>query len=1089
MSTKMNSRTLRWPSLRRRCWPPARSDAFRPSPLRLRRLCRLGHPVQPPSFGPTRLRPVAAPALPQVDDPFGGASPPGLDDLFADPDVAPLEEENAEPMEGDAELFEIDPDDIPPGVDPEEFLEVLRQRLAAQAGAGGRSPSEQPLTEDQKRAAALLAQYVQVTQLPRSPGRILNTLAERREPKSGTMPPPGEQPPPGETQPPPPQPQPPQPQQFFQQVVVGDWAAVKGHLAALPEDVASKVFSHLLALLSQADQTPLLPDDILALADAAPAELDPSQLAVLGRILAASLGQVDRPRAMLARIAEGTQRLGGSDPQKRLAAARLLIAAGMTEAAGPYLPDLTKVLQEQDAVLINLHASYLLALDRRKPDAGARLKAWELSQTILGLPDADQKQRADALRRSLSLLPRMPGETADEWLRVAFAERPALGLRVLAAVVQQVESALVQRDPAAREQALQSQRRVAGQLLKYAAQDDPTRSIAVELITLGWLKEAQFAIAMAELRARQPEPDPEDPLALAMAELRARQPGPADEDPRWTGIAQLIELAGKGEMEPLPAERLLPLCPDESWCGAVDGDMAGQIRRLNGRLAALAADRDRTFAAVRNFVESDPEFTRSLLQGFVRNWSQRLSGVREEAVEQRWLSGPRVSWISGPRASFGPSFMPQPYDQSSTGGIPLTRARQVRNLEEYADLLREMRQLGAPPLDENVLVAAFAACHSPAEVYREEDIQQAFGPLDKLRPAVARSLASTIRQQLAQQWRQPDVQEQMNTRRTDKEQVAEVRRGYELAVRLAAAAAEVPGERLAAGVVLASTYFDQAEFEYGQKAELAIYANLRDRAFATYRQAAESYAGSLPDRGPDDRSVEVYQRWFQSSLGASDLAYLTRQDRPDRDQVDQIAAALAALGGKETDRHLKLFGESVTSTMSSVPPQLKPHYLREALRVLGDHDSGQAARQRLQYYDELLHEVQLHLAVDGRAEVGHGRPFGVQLAIRNTEALGAKAADSRNCCRRRSRSRRGRKSITKKRSQRRCARSWPSPSKSTWSASTTRTCSPGAMAGAGGRKRRWPTWCCGARTRRSIACRWFTSIWSSTTETARSCCR
>ena len=161
------------------------------------------------------------------------------------------------------------------------------------------------------------------------------------------MPPTGEQPPPGETQSPPPQSPPPQPQQFFQQVVVGDWAAVKGHLAALPEDMASKVYSHLLALLSRADQAPLLPDDILALADAAPAEFDPSQLAALGPILAASLGQVDRPRAMLARIA-GDAHLGGSDPPKRLAAARLLIAAGMTEAAGPYLPDLAKVLQGAD---------------------------------------------------------------------------------------------------------------------------------------------------------------------------------------------------------------------------------------------------------------------------------------------------------------------------------------------------------------------------------------------------------------------------------------------------------------------------------------------------------------------------------------------------------------------------------------------------------------------------------------------------------------------------------------------------------------------------------------------------------------------
>ena len=254
-----------------------------------------------------------------------------------------------------------------------------------------------------------------------------------------------------------------------------------------------------------------------------------------------------------------------------------------------------------------------------------------------------------------------------------------------------------------------------------------------------------------------------------MADTGAHQPGPADENPRWTGIAQLIELAGKGKLEPLPAERLLPLCPDESWCGAVDGDMAGQLRGLNGRLAAMAADRDRTFAAAHNFVESDPEFTRSLLQGFVRNWSQRLSGVREEGVDDN------VVMVSGPGGSFGPSFMPQPNSQSSTGGIPLTRARRGAQPGGVRGTVRGNREAGAawtktcwsPP---SRLVIPRRRSTGRKTSSRRSDRSTNCGPpsLGVWRRPFASSWPS--------KWRQPEVQEQMNTRRTDKEQVAEVQR-------------------------------------------------------------------------------------------------------------------------------------------------------------------------------------------------------------------------------------------------------------------------------------------------------------------------
>ena len=188
--------------------------------------------------------------------------------------------------------------------------------------------------------------------------------------------------------------------------------------------------------------------------------------------------------------------------------------------------------------------------------------------------------------------------------------------------------------------------------------------------------------------------------------------------------------------------------------------------------------------------------------------------------------------------------------------------------------------------------------------------------------------------------------------------------------------------------MLATVLFDQAEFLYGQQADLKTYTSIRDRAFSMYRKAADLYVAALPGLKLNQQTVEVFRQWFRSSLGASDLAYLTRQDAPKRDQTDQISAALRGLDRELAERHLKLFGEGLSNSMDEVPAHLKPWYLREGLRVLGEHSSGEAARERLRYYDELLTEIELHTAVDGRAEVGHNQPFGVHLSIRNTTAVG-----------------------------------------------------------------------------------------------------
>jgi hypothetical protein len=314
--------------------------------------------------------------------------------------------------------------------------------------------------------------------------------------------------------------------------------------------------------------------------------LDERQLALLGQLLSQSLRHVGEPSTMLATIAAGTQRLGGDVPERRLAAARLLIAAGMIAEAGAYLPELDEALKQQDAELINLHALYQQTLATRKSDPEVRRRAWDLTQVVLKLPDAAEKPAAEALARAVALMPLMDEEVISPWLRNLFAEQPELAMRLLARVVQGVEASFVQKEHAPRLRALKVQRQFAHELLSADVERDETWSTPITMMMLGWLNEAQYALA---------------------GEGRGLGAGT---DARSQSLMQMVAMNQARKIRPLPAKSLFPLCPDERWCDAVDGDLAAEARRVAGRLAAAVGDREQTFAAIGRFADSEPELAK-----------------------------------------------------------------------------------------------------------------------------------------------------------------------------------------------------------------------------------------------------------------------------------------------------------------------------------------------------------------------------------------------------------------------------------------------------------------------------------------------
>jgi hypothetical protein len=786
-------------------------------------------------------------------------------------------------------------------------------------------------------------------------------------------------------------------QQFGLKVITGDWPGIEKHLATLPKDARPKVYGLLLTALANQRQGIILPDEITALADIAPGDLDDRFLFRLGHMLGQARKLVGDPKDTLARIRAGTKRLGGADPKRRAATARLLLAAEMIEEAQSYLPPLAKAVAAKDPVMLNLHAASLLAVSKRDRNSRAMQQAWDFSQAVLAMPQLDPRVASESRQRIVGLMPEMPEGPVVAWLKTVFAEQPASGMLFLAEAARKAETTFFGQLPRARVEALSAQQRLVRALLSIAAKDRARWSDSLRLTAIGWMSEASYTVDGDQMPLDPTDSssgnpaDPSTAMALAAAVPMPGFPG-AGASSSQRRMWRLRSPQGN-EVKPLPVKDLLPLCPGEPWCQAVDADTAWQMRRLAGMVAAQAGDKPQAHAAIRQFVDRDPAVARGIAEEYLRAWATRASGRGDEPASeeerQQLLNQQAMLW-QGRMGGFPGVYSGMPYPGGASqprGGIPLARAKQVRNLAALGELLAEFKTMKTPPLNQRELVAAIEACHSPAEIYREEDLRAVVGDLASLAPETTLHLAAMMRLKLGEQWRKPEIQEQMGTQRTDKDLAVEVVRGYEEAMRLVDAAVRKDDKNVELIVLLATLGFDKSEFLYGQKADLKTYIGLRDGAFSAYRRAAAAYAGKLAVTPQEKYSADVYRQWFQSALGASDLAYLTRQDKPDTDEIDRLGAALRGLGAF-ADRHLQLFGEAITASLAQVPPPLKPNYIRQAARVLGDHPSGRQIRDKAAYYEDLLAEVRLHVAIDGPGTVGHGQPFGVFLSMRYSKALG-----------------------------------------------------------------------------------------------------
>lgn len=736
-------------------------------------------------------------------------------------------------------------------------------------------------------------------------------------------------------------------------VVAGDWPGVGDWLKREGGEDAGPIYAFMLQSLTHSDSA-LVPDEVIALSEAYPVALSDKHIESLGQLLQATQSRGADAGAVAAQIRQGTTHFGGdSDPAKRKRAATLFVSAGLPVEAQAYLPPLEEARAAKDADLLDIYVIYFQALASEKQGQERQSlidNAWSVAQEVLGLDKATSEQRAKAVEHAMEFLKDIEEEAGNQWLASSLGAPNDIGWTIVQSAHERATRAFNSRQqPDQRLDALTQLRRV-GKAIIQANGAAPYRR-GLDMLTLAIVTEAEYT-----------------------------KNGNQQSDDYYGGYYGNQQ---RNQFQPIPADQLSEVLPDAPWLASIDPGLSAKLEATVASTLVGSGDLSTALSMIRPIAGTDSERAGKLVVALLNAWPNFMGstpgndGADYDPYMMSYAYSPyaRMGRYGGYGYGYG-------YGNTS-GGIPLTRARQIRALAALRttlDALREMN-LTLPPKE---TASAFAASHSQAEVYLRQDVEAVFGNLNNIPTEARTTLAQTMRQRLATVWRNPQVQEEAKTKRTNAELVAEVTRGYDLARELSGGMGpDATWEQLCLGADLT---YDASEFLFGQNVDMQTYLDIRQQAFEQYANAAAVYKAAL-QTGKARPSARVYAQWFNASLGASDVGTLTRQDERDDSEIANVVRALSNLPAESYSEHIALFAKAARSSMSQMAPELKPRYARAAMRLIADNPAGREISKRLDFYDDLTKEISLGLSVAGGTQVSHTEPFALNLAVWSTRAV------------------------------------------------------------------------------------------------------
>ena len=759
-------------------------------------------------------------------------------------------------------------------------------------------------------------------------------------------------------------------------VTFGNWPEVKSYFGGLTEEEAKAGYAQMLRSLGsppganpgqQQQQQVNLPgigpvgeqhritlDDLIAIASACPHELDRETVSLLGRLTRLTEQNGTLHEALIARLEAESKR---PDDERILDAkhvAWLLSAAGHMADVEPFLPSIDESIAANDAETLILTSQTLQAQygQNRKPELLEQ--TWSALQPILTMDDVKDNLKEQALTELVSLVPKVRDDLGALWLEQSFQDEPERGMQILSVAGSNALEGLQKnlQNPNRRLADLKLQQTAVESLLAKSPGRAAEWRETVQMLALAWLRDAEVSRHFDQSTARGPTIQ-RDPFGNIFYINEHNQ---------------MHQNMGnqRNKVRPISVSDMLEVAPSEAWLDQLDETLRPRFFASLSQLNLKVSEDEAAFPYIERLAQSYPHEARDLVNEFLRVWTKN----HDPNANRRYTSRYMFAYGFNQRAS----------------GIPLTRSKQERNLTELKKWIGRIRELPIEDVDADLYAEAFTNCHSSAEVYRLEAIEEVFGPMKELEPDMIARLIQKMRENLAGIWRMPARQEEQKTQRKQKDIEAEVMRGYALADAVVTDAVAEHPDNWQLQLARACLVLDQNSYR-NELAPSSEFSEKHRSALAEFHRAADLYASAVPSLSENEQRTTVYEHWFYAGLGASDLNRIDHESTADPRQPGLIREAILALPGDAARRHLDMFANSLFTRMSGLSPAVKFSYLDAGFSIVDDAEQAQDARRVYDYYKDLVTEIKLVARVDGSAKVGHDEPFGVFIELHHTREI------------------------------------------------------------------------------------------------------
>ena len=748
-------------------------------------------------------------------------------------------------------------------------------------------------------------------------------------------------------------------------VTLGDWPAVSTFISGLGKEEPESIFQQLLQSLVVGppdqpktrngmiigERNVIRAADVLALAELCPTEkLEDTHIALLGQL--ANLCQVEGQAEYIFLEALKEHVAAEKEGQKlnKRAAARILFAAQRIEQAQSFLPTVEDAAKENDVEALDVLTDVYLSLFQRETEKPLLEQSWYAAQALLTNEKSDDAQKQKAMQRCVQLVPLLREELGQQWLTDSFTSAPERGMEILAGIGGASASSMKDQpqDPSERVATLKLQQTAVAALLKTAPEKAETWGSTLHLLASNWLREATYSRQYDSSSQRGPSMTRDIYGNYFWSNTSSSSVPPA------------------GMPQPIKSGEVLDVRPGKEWLKFLEPGYQSQFSIETARLHLRVKEEEAAFPYIEQLAETHKDEATELVQEFLDVWATNHDPNTESQRSSIYM----FSYGFSQRAS----------------GIPLTRSRQIRNLDELSGWVARIRQLPLDEVQESWISAAFTRVHSSAEVFQQSDLERVFGNINGMEADTLAALLQTMRNNLSGIWRKPETQQQSSTNRKQKEIEAEVVKGYEAARVLLNKALDDHPDSWELRLVKAAMMHDENDYR-GELQNSSDFATARKSALAAFANSVNAYSASVSDLKESEYSIEPFQYWFYAALGASDLDQINQDKLPVLNQIPLIKAAFESLPQDCRAKHVSMFANDLFTRMSRVNPGVKFRYLREGLSIVGDHEQAREAQKVLDYYQDLVTEIKLETIVDGSTAVGHEQPFGVYVNLRHTKAI------------------------------------------------------------------------------------------------------